>query len=148
MAWRNCQAIWPCACRCSILVNNIVPWAIQFARRLTTFWGAAVSFLARKSMRSRRRCAHIIIRPTRLVLNFHFLREPRKLERWATLGCLAFILQKILELLAMQAWSFARMTSWRKSYGLSENTAWSRATFTISSEEIFAWTKSRLQYSR
>src|SRR5436190_22372203 len=88
------------------------------------------------------------MRRRRLVRNFHFLKEPLKRERWAKVDCLAFILQRILELLAMPAWLFARMTSWRKSYALSENTGWSRATFTISLEAIFAWTKCRLQYSR
>src|SRR5437899_1052569 len=87
-------------------------------------------------------------RPRRLVQNFHFLRESLKLERWAKVGSLAFILQRILELLAMPAWSFAGMRSWRKSCARSENMEWSRATFTISLGAISAWTKCRLQYSR
>src|SRR6266508_1272986 len=80
--------------------------------------------------------------------NVHFMRESPKLERWAKLGCLAFILQRILELPVMRGWSFAGTRNWPKSCAVSENTEWNRAISIMSLEAIFASTKYRRQYSR
>src|SRR6266567_1200666 len=73
---------------------------------------------------------------------------PSKQERWAKLVCLAFIPQKISELQVMREWSFAGMINWQKNCAFFAITEWIRATSTVSSEEIFAWTKSRRQFWR
>src|ERR1043166_5476288 len=86
------------------------------------------------------------MRRRRLARNFRLEEELPKPERWARLVSLVFIPRKISELLAMQEGSPATMKRWRQSCGLSENTEWSRAIFTMSLVAIFAWTRSRLQF--
>src|SRR6266545_1582835 len=78
-------------------------------------------------------------------------RAEKKSAQWfqfICLGCLAFILQRILELPVMRGWSFAGTRNWPKSCAVSENTEWNRAISIMSLEAIFASTKYRRQYSR